>query len=163
MVLAVCDSAHRRGLRASWTCCRRGINCIGMSIEVADTAAVAYDVALLQALAGGETLREAHRIGIEAIGGRETTAPQLYPADNTSASLREQVATIQERVTSGDNAEALDLARKFVTELEAVQRREKQHPAHRSHRAADQPAVGNAGAPGVSSCGHHRRADIDRV
>ena len=124
VVLAVCDSAHRRGLEGFVDVLpAAGINCIGMSIEVADTAAVAYDVALLQALAGGETLREAHRIGIEAIGGRaDMTAPQLYPADNTSASLREQVATIQERVTSGDNAEALDLARKFVTELEAVQR-----------------------------------------
>ena len=124
VVLAVCDSAHRRGLEGFVDVLpAAGINCIGMSIEVADTAAVAYDVALVQALAGGETLREAHRIGIEAIGGRaDMTAPQLYPADNTSASLREQVATIQERVTSGDNAEALDLARKFVTELEAVQR-----------------------------------------
>ena len=124
VVLAVCDSAHRRGLEGFVDVLpAAGINCIGMSIEVADTAAVAYDVALLHALAGGETLREAHRIGIEAIGGRaDMTAPQLYPADNTSASLREQVATIQERVTSGDNAEALDLARKFVTELEAVQR-----------------------------------------
>ena len=97
VVLAVCDSAHRRGLEGFVDVLpAAGINCIGMSIEVADTAAVAYDVALLQALAGGETLREAHRIGIEAIGGRaDMTAPQLYPADNTSASLREQVATIQ--------------------------------------------------------------------
>ena len=43
-----------------------------MSIEVADTAAVAYDVALLQALAGGETLREAHRIGIGRLAVAQT-------------------------------------------------------------------------------------------
>ena len=52
--------------------------------------------------------------------------------------------TIQERVTSGDNAEALGLARKFVTELGCPARRE--NTQHRGHRAADQPAVNSMAA-----------------
>ena len=123
VILAVCDSTKRIALEGFCDVLpAAGVNCIGMSIEVADVSAVAYDVALLQALAGGETLREAHRIGIEAIGDRtDKTAPQLYPADGGVAALRDQVTQIGERVTNGDNAEALRLARQFVIELEDVQ------------------------------------------
>lgn len=60
-----------------------GIDAVTMSMaEVTDRAAAAYDVALLQALAGGVTLRQAHQVGVAAaqrLGGVQ--APMLTPAD----------------------------------------------------------------------------------
>lgn len=60
-----------------------GIDTVTMSMpEVADRAAAAYDVALLQALAGGVALRQAHQVGVAAaqrLGGVQ--APMLTPAD----------------------------------------------------------------------------------
>lgn len=59
-----------------------GIDAVTMSMAVADRAAAAYDVALLQALAGGVPLRQAHQVGVAAaqrLGGVQ--APMLTPAD----------------------------------------------------------------------------------
>ena len=44
-----------------------------MSIDARRHRRCAYDVALLQALAGGEAIGKTHRISIEAIGGRAQT------------------------------------------------------------------------------------------
>ena len=123
VVLSVCDSAMRRGIEGFGDVLpAAGINTIVMMIEVTDTSAVEYDVALLHALVNGETLREAHRIGIEAIGNRtDMTAPQLIPADGTATSLKRQVEAIQDKVDAGANAEALRLAKEFVDGLEEVE------------------------------------------
>ena len=59
-----------------------GIDAVTMATAVADKAAAAYDVALLQALAGGVSLRQAHQVGVAAaqrLGGVQ--APMLTPAD----------------------------------------------------------------------------------
>lgn len=60
-----------------------GIDAVTMSMaNVTDRAAAAYDVALLQALAGGVSLRQAHQVGVAAaqrLGGVQ--APMLTPAD----------------------------------------------------------------------------------
>jgi len=118
-ILAVCDSAKRRGLEGfADVLPAAGINLVAMTVTIKDVAAVDYDVALLHALANGETLREAHRIGIEAIQSTpDAGTPQLYMAD-AAASLKAKVAQIDASITNGDNAEALQLARQFVAGLE---------------------------------------------
>ena len=120
VVLAVCDSAQRRGMEGfADVLPASGVNVIAMAVAVSDVAAVDYDVALLHALANGETVREAHRIGVEAIMGTpDAGKPQLFMADNTTGALRDQVARIDASITNGDNAEALALARQFVAGLE---------------------------------------------
>ena len=63
-----------------------GIDTITMVTAVADRAALEYDVALLQALASGSLLRQAHAVGVAAAaqaGG--STAPQLTPRDGSTA------------------------------------------------------------------------------
>ena len=83
VILAACESATGRGLNTfTEVLPAAGINTIAMSVEVSDRSAVDYNVALLHALVNGESLREAHRIGREALGERpDANAPQLYPAD----------------------------------------------------------------------------------
>jgi hypothetical protein len=59
-----------------------GIDTITMATAVADRAALEYDVALLQALASGSPLRQAHAVGVAAAaqaGGSQ--APMLTPRD----------------------------------------------------------------------------------
>ena len=119
VVLAVCDSAQRRGLEGfADVLPAAGVNVIAMTVTISDVAAVDYDVALLHALANNEAVREAHRIGVEAIlSTADAGKPQLFMADSPAA-LRQQVAEIEQRVVDGDNAEALRLARQFVAGLE---------------------------------------------
>ena len=121
-ILSVCDSSQRAGWEGfSDTLPAAGVNMIGMTTEVSDTAAIAYDVAVLQSLANGDSLRIAHGIGLEAMGPREAGKPQLYMADSTTAALRKQVEAIHDKVDAGANAEALRLAKEFVDGLEEVE------------------------------------------
>lgn len=111
VILSVCDSAQRKGYEGfADVLPAAGINMIGMASEVADTTAVDYDVALLHALANGDSLREAHRIGLEAIKGAGREKPQLFMADNrATADLGAQVKRLQEAVAAGHPQEALEI------------------------------------------------------
>jgi hypothetical protein len=84
VVLAVCDSAQRKGFEGFTDVLpASGISIVAMASEVGDTAAIDYDVALLHALANGDNLREAHRIGLEAIkSASDRLQPQLFMSDN---------------------------------------------------------------------------------
>jgi hypothetical protein len=63
-----------------------GIDVVTMSTEVSDRAAMAYDVALLQALASGSPLRQAHLVGVTAAAALgDGPAPQLTPRDGAAA------------------------------------------------------------------------------
>lgn len=86
-VLSVCESTGRpaagpSSLGFADVLPAAGIDAVTMATAVADKAAAAYDVALLQALAGGVSLRQAHQVGVAAaqrLGGVQ--APMLTPAD----------------------------------------------------------------------------------
>ena len=81
-ILSVCDSAKRSGWDGfSDALPAAGISMIGMSAEISDTAAIAYDVAVLQSLANGDSLRTAHGIGLEAMGPR---CQRREPVDSRS-------------------------------------------------------------------------------
>lgn len=88
LVLAVCASAVRPDGGADLVLSfpdvvpAAGISLVAMSVSVADLAAVEYDVAFFHALANGEALTQAHRIGVEVMAARTGTAvaPQLYMA-----------------------------------------------------------------------------------
>jgi len=84
VVLAVCDSAQRKGFEGfADVLPASGISVVAMISDVGDTAAIDYDVALLHALANEENLREAHRIGLEAIKNvSDRIQPQLFMADS---------------------------------------------------------------------------------
>lgn len=74
-----------------------GIDTITMDAQVADRAAVEYDVALLQSLATGSTLRRAHDAGVAAaaaFGGVQQ--PRLTPRDGET----ERAGT--KRMANGD-------------------------------------------------------------
>lgn len=112
-VLSVCDSAQRRGLEGfADTLPAAGVSVVAMSVAVTDTAAIDYDVVLLHALAGGETIREAHRIGVEAMGDNNS-APQLFMADRAAATeLSDQADRLKAAVAAGrDGEEVADLIR----------------------------------------------------
>ena len=83
VVLAVCDSTSARLEGFVDVLPAAGINCVIMSIEVADTAAVAYDVALLQALAPAKHWERPHRHRGDWRSRRHDSTPAI-PADNIS-------------------------------------------------------------------------------
>lgn len=59
-----------------------GVDTVTMSAVVADRAALEYDVAMLQALASGSPLRQAHLVGVTAAAAKGASqAPQLTPRD----------------------------------------------------------------------------------
>lgn len=59
-----------------------GIDVVTMATGVADRAALEYDVALLQALASGSSVRMAHLVGVTAAAQQGASqAPQLTPRD----------------------------------------------------------------------------------
>lgn len=120
VILAVCDSAQRRGLEGfADVLPAAGVNVIAMMIDVSDKSAVAYDVAMLHALANGDNLREAHRIGIEAIHERpDANAPQLFPADRIPADFDVQAA-----MANGRNDDALEIVRAMEAQLAGHERR----------------------------------------
>lgn len=125
VILAVCDSAQRRGLEGfADVLPAAGVNLVAMTIEVSDRSAIAYDVALLHALANGDNLREAHRIGIEAIHERpDAIAPQLFPADRIAADLDAQVERLQSAMANGRNDDALEIVRAMEAQLTGHERR----------------------------------------
>ena len=125
VILAVCDSAQRRGLEGfADVLPAAGVNLVAMTIEVSDRSAIAYDVALLHALANGDNLREAHRIGVEAIGDKpDAIAPQLFPADRTTADLGSQVDRLQTAMTAGRTDDALEIVRECSTTLKIIEER----------------------------------------
>lgn len=122
-ILAVCDSAQRKGYEGfADVLPAAGINMIGMASEIGDTAAVDYDVALLHALLNGDNLREAHRIGLEAIKDQASKPqPQLFMADNrTTADLSAQVKRLQDAVAAGHPREALEIIEQCNVTLEVL-------------------------------------------
>lgn len=125
VILAVCDSAKNRGLEGfTDTLPAAGVNVVAMMTDVSDKSAVAYDVAMLHALANGENLREAHRIGKEAIGRRpDANAPQLFPADRIVADLDAQVERLQAAMANGRNDDALEIVRAMEAQLTGHERR----------------------------------------
>ncbi len=113
VILSVCDSGQRAGWESfADVLPAEGIQLVAMASGISDTAAVDYDVALLHALLGGETVRAAHRIGLAAIGVSDTSnraAPQLFMPDSKSATneLGAQVRQLQDAVNAGHPQEAL--------------------------------------------------------
>jgi len=123
VVLAVCDSAQRKGLEGfSDVLPAAGINLVAMTVEVSDTAAIDYNVALLHALLNQEPLREAHRIGLETIRDqRDRLAPQLFMADGAVArDLSDQVRRLEDAVADGRPQDALDIIRQCHATLETL-------------------------------------------
>lgn len=124
-ILSVCDSAQRKGYEGfADVLPAAGISLIAMAAEVADTVAVDYDVALLHALAGGDGLRAAHGVGLEAIGkdAASRLGPQLFMADNqATAELHSQVQRLQDAVSAGNPHEALTIIRECHATLSELQ------------------------------------------
>ncbi len=91
-VIATCWSSQRPdsggALSFSDVLPAAGIDCVTMDTEVGDRAALEYDVAMLQSLASGSTLRRAHVAGVAAAavhgGGRQ---PRLTPRDSDVAAV----------------------------------------------------------------------------
>lgn len=87
-VLATCESATRPeqaalSLGFQDVLPKRGVSVVAMSEDVADTAAVEYSVALVQALEAGASLRQAHETGLEAAALEgDARKPQLFVADS---------------------------------------------------------------------------------
>lgn len=113
VILSVCDSGQRVGYEGfADVLPAEGIRLVAMATGISDTAAVDYDVALLHALVGGESLRAAHRIGLAAIGVSDQSdraAPQLFMPDSRSAvsELGAQVQKLQNALSSEHPQEAL--------------------------------------------------------
>lgn len=88
-VLAACESGLRPETQALSLGFQdvlpgRGVNLVAMTQAVADKAAVEYNVALMQALEAGASIRQAHETGLEAAAlAGNAAAPQLFVADNT--------------------------------------------------------------------------------
>lgn len=87
-VLATCESATRPeqtalSLGFQDVLPAQGVSVAAMSLDVVDRAAVEYNVALVQALEAGASLRRAHEAGLEAAAlAGDARAPQLFVADN---------------------------------------------------------------------------------
>lgn len=86
-VLSTCESATRPetallSLGFQDVLPANGVTVVAMSQNVLDRAAVAYDVALLQALVAGSNIRQGHQAGLEAAAlAGNAAAPQLFVAD----------------------------------------------------------------------------------
>lgn len=87
-VLAACESAMRPegealALGFQDVLPAAGITLLAMSSSMTDAAAIEYDVALLQELAAGAAIRQAHEAGLEAAAlAGSGAAPQLFVADD---------------------------------------------------------------------------------
>lgn len=126
VILSICDSAQRRGHEGfADVLPAAGISLIAMSAEVSDRGAVDYDVALLHSLAGGDSLRAAHNVGLEAIGqdAADRLGPQLFQPDKeTAAELGSQVRRLQEAVSAGHPHEALRIIEECHATLGKLQK-----------------------------------------
>jgi hypothetical protein len=113
VILSVCDSGQRAGWESfADVLPSEGIRLVAMATDISDKAAVDYDVAMLHALVGGDSLRTAHRIGLAAIGvsdQNDRAAPQLFMPDSqaTARELGAQVGQLQDAVNAGHAKEAL--------------------------------------------------------
>lgn len=97
LILSVCQSAQRPeasslALGFSDVIPASGVSLIAMTVDVSDRVAVEYDVALIKALANGDSLRRAHEVGLEVISqhGSIVQSPQLFMADESIGKPRER-------------------------------------------------------------------------
>lgn len=111
VVLSVCDSAQRKGYEGFADILpANNISLIGMSVSISDVSAVEYNIALLHALTNGETLRNAHRIGLESVSDTDKVAPQLFIADyKNTEQLRVRVDELQGAIDTGDKARTIEI------------------------------------------------------
>lgn len=124
VVLSACWSAARQdvaGFVASFADVlpASGINSILMMIDVADKAAIEYDVALFQSLAAGERLRKAHEVGLETISRFPgmVQAPMLIPADGE---ITASISTLKQKVDQIDDQllqQHPEQARRLISEM----------------------------------------------
>lgn len=120
VVLSVCDSAQRKGYEGFADILpANNISLIGMSVGISDISAVEYNISLLHALANRETLRNAHRIGLESINGADKVSPQLFIADYENAEqLKEKVDELQSSIDIGDSTKTIEIIEECHTILE---------------------------------------------
>lgn len=125
VILSVCDSAQRKGYEGfADVLPANGISFIGMSIGISDIGAIEYDIALLHALANKETLRNAHRIGLESISGTDKIAPQLFVADHENTTqLKVKVNELQQAISIGDSAKTVEIIEQCHNILEDLHHR----------------------------------------
>lgn len=111
LVLAVCESGVRKGVEG-WADVipDAGIHLVAMSSNVSDVAAIDYDVALLHSLAAGDPVREAHRIGLEALSGQDIKQPQLFASEKASTEdLAGQMGKLRKAMANGRSEDALEI------------------------------------------------------
>lgn len=133
IVLSACESGNRPALTefvASFADVlpTAGVSSIVMMIDVTDTAAIEYDVALFQSLASGATVRAAHEAGIETIARNPAMvqAPMLVPADRVNgdfASLQQNVGELGKALAANDTQTAHKLIGDTVAALDRIDRR----------------------------------------
>lgn len=133
VVLAACESGTRPAINefvASFADVLppAGVSAIVMMIDVTDTAAIEYDVALFQALASGATVRTAHETGIETIAHSPAMAqaPMLIPADRANgdfATLQANVGDLGKALAANDTEQAHRLIADTVAALDRIDRR----------------------------------------
>ncbi len=133
VVLAACESGTRPAINefvASFADVLppAGVSAIVMMIDVTDTSAIEYDVALFEALASGATVRTAHETGIETIAHNPAMAqaPMLIPADRANGDftlLQQHVGDLGKALASNDIAAAHKLIGDTVAALDRIDRR----------------------------------------
>lgn len=134
VVLAACQSGARPAINefvASFADVLppAGISTIVMMIDVEDSSAIEYDVALFQALASGATVRSAHETGVETIAhsAAMAQAPMLIPADRITngdfASLQQHVGDLGKALAANDAQAAHKLIGDTVDALDRIDRR----------------------------------------
>lgn len=111
VVLSVCDSAQRKGYEGfADVLPANNVNLIGMSADISDANVVKYNVALFHALANKESIRNAHRIGLEAIDDSDRVVPQLFTADYRYVEqLGVKVGELQKAISIGDNTKTVEI------------------------------------------------------
>lgn len=125
LVLAVCESSQRRG-GEGWSDVvpPAGIHLVAMAASISDLSAVDYQVALLHALASGDSIREAHLIGLEALRDRpeDQVQPQLWVSTAASAAdLAERGEALRAAMAAGQSDEALAIVQQCKTILGEIE------------------------------------------
>lgn len=125
LILAVCKSSQRPGHSAegfSDVLPAAGIHLVSMAAAIGDVSAIDYDVALLHALASGETLRDAHRVGIEALREPDISQPQLFMSDAASANdLAARSEALKDAMAAGQSDDALAIVHQCRTILGEIE------------------------------------------
>lgn len=124
LVLSVCESGERRGVEGwSDVLPPAGIHLVAMTADISDTSAVDYDVALFHALACGDSIREAHRIGIEAIQDLPSkTQPQLWVSEPASVNdLAARSEALKQAMAAGQSDDALAIVHQCKTILGEIE------------------------------------------